>query len=311
MPQADHQPVNPTGEQYEIRHGEQHAVVTEVGAGLRSYRVSGHEALDTYGPDEMPTGGRGQVLLPWPNRIAESKYTFGGQTYQLPISEPRTGNASHGLTRWQPWRLLARADASVTLGLTIYPQTGYPFALALELTYALGDAGLAVTTAARNVGSGPLPFGAGHHPYFTAGTARIDAARLQIPAASRLATDERLIPTGRVPVAGTPYDFRAARPVGDLTLDTCYADLIPDADGATRITLAHPDGAPRLTLTLDAHYRFAQVYSGDNLPDPAARRRGLAIEPMTCPADAFNSGDGLITLQPGATFSATWSIRVD
>ena len=111
--------------------------------------------------------------------------------------------------------------------------------------------------------------------------------------------------------ADTPYDFRAARPIGDLPLDTCYADLIPDADGATRITFAHPDGSPRLTLILDAHYRFAQVYSGDNVPDPAARRRGLAIEPMTCPANAFNSGDGLITLQPGATFRATWTLHLD
>jgi len=310
VPHTD-RPVLPTGEQHEIRHGDQTAVVTEVGAGLRSYRVGNSETLDTYAADEMPTGGRGQVLLPWPNRIADSKYTFGGQTYQLAISEPRTGNASHGLTRWQPWRLVARTDASVTLGLTIYPQSGYPFAVALALTYALSDAGLTVTTAARNVGTGPLPFGAGHHPYFTVGLPRIDAARLQIPATSRLATDDRLIPTGRVPVADTPYDFRAARPIGDLPLDTCYADLLPDADGATRITLAHPDGTPRLTLTLDAHYRFAQVYSGDNVPDPAARRRGLAIEPMTCPANAFNSGDGLITLQPGATFSATWTLHLD
>jgi aldose 1-epimerase len=113
-----------------------------------------------------------------------------------------------------------------------------------------------------------------------------------------------------VPVADTPYDFRAPRPIGDLALDTCYADLLPDADGTTRISLAHPDGAPRLTLTLDARYRFAQVYSGDNVPDPAARRRGLAIEPMTCPANAFNSGDGLVILQPGERFSATWGVRV-
>jgi galactose mutarotase-like enzyme len=309
-PHPPHRPILPTGEQHELRHGDQRAVVTEVGAGLRLYQVAGRDVLDTFGPGEMPSGGRGQVLLPWPNRIAGGHYTFADQGHQLPISEPRHGNASHGLTRWQPWRLVERTAARVALGLTIYPQTGYPFALALELAYALADTGLTVSTTARNVGGGPLPFGAGYHPYFTVGTDRIDAALLHLPAATRLVTDERLIPTGRESVADTPYDFRTPRPIGDLALDACYTDLHPDPDGATRITLAHPDGAPRLILTLDAHYRFAQIYSGDNLPDPAARRRGLAIEPMTCPANAFNSGDGLIVLQPGESFSATWNVRV-
>jgi aldose 1-epimerase len=304
-------PVLPTGEQYELRHGDQRAVATEVGAGLRSYVVAGREVLDSFAPEEMPTGGRGQVLLPWPNRIDGARYSFGGQTHQLPIGEARTGNASHGLTRWQPWRPIARTDASVVLGLTIYPQSGYPFALALELAYSLSDAGLAVRTTARNIGTVALPFGAGHHPYFTAGTARIDDAILRLPATSRLTTNERMIPIGKEAVADTPFDFRAPRPIGETVLDTCYADLLADADGVTRITLAHPDGAPRLILTLDAHYRFVQVYSGDNLPDPAARRRGLAIEPMTCPANAFNSGDGLRVLEPGESFSAVWSIRAD
>jgi aldose 1-epimerase len=304
-------PVLPTGEQYELRHGDQRAVATEVGAGLRSYVVAGREVLDSFAPEEMPTGGRGQVLLPWPNRIDGARYSFGGQTHQLPIGEARTGNASHGLTRWQPWRLIERSASSVVLGLTIFPQSGYPFALALELAYGLSDAGLTVRTTARNVGTAALPFGAGHHPYFTVGTARVDGAILHLPAASRLITNERMIPTGKEAVDGTPFDFRAPRLIGDTVLDTCYADLLVDVDGMTRIAMAHPDGATRLTLTLDAHYRFAQVYSGDNLPDPATRRRGLAIEPMTCPADAFNSGDGLRVLQPGESFSAVWGLRAD
>lgn len=313
MPEMNppHLPIAPTGEQYELRHGDQRTVVTEVGAGLRSYLVAGRECLDTFGSDEMPTSGRGQVLLPWPNRVAGGRYDFEGQTHQLPISEPRHGNASHGLTRWQPWRMIARSPDRVALGLTIFPQSGYPFALALELDYTLSDAGLMVRTGARNVGATPLPFGAGHHPYFTVGTARVDAALLGLPAAARLTTDERMIPTGKEPVAASPYDFRRPRPIGDLALDTCFADLLPDPDGAMRITLAHPDGAPRLTITLDEHYRFVQVYSGDGQPDPDARRRGLAIEPMTCPANAFNSGDGLRVLQPRETFGAVWSVRAD
>ncbi len=303
-----HRPVLPTGAQLELRHGDQRAIVTEVGGTLRSYQVAGRDVLDGFGPEEMPTGGRGQVLLPWPNRNAGGAYTFGGRAHQLPISEPRHGNASHGLTRWQPWRPINHSADRITLDLKIFPQSGYPFALALELAYRLSDAGLEVRTTARNAGATALPFGAGHHPYFTVGTGRIDAALLHLPAASRLATDEHLIPTGREAVAGTPFDFRRPRPIGDLVLDTCYTDLLPDPDGAARITLARSDGAPRVTLTFDAHYRYAQVYSGDNLPDPAARRRSLAIEPMTCPANAFRSGQGLRVLAPSETWRGEWGI---
>jgi len=148
-----------------------------------------------------------------------------------------------------------------------------------------------VRTTARNVGAGALPFGAGHHPYFTVGTARVDEATLHLPARTFLITDERLLPTGRAPVAGGDFDFRAGRAIGGTRLDTCFTDLAADDDGRIRITLAAPGGAPRLTLALDAAYGFVQVYTGDNLPDPEARRRGIAIEPMTCPANAFNSGD--------------------
>ena len=311
MSQTVPPPILPSGEQYELRHGDQRAVVTEVGGTLRRYQVAGRDFLDGFAADEMPTGGRGQVLLPWPNRIAGGTYTFAGRINQLALGEPRHGNASHGLTRWQPWRLVEQAADRVTLALTVFPQSGYPFALALELAYHLSDAGLSVRTTARNVGATALPYGAGHHPYFTVGTPTIDDALLRLPATTRLLTDDRLIPIGREAVAGTPFDFRAPRRIGDLSLDTCFADLLPDTDGLTRIVLARADGAPRLTLTLDAAYRFAQVYSGDNLPDPAARRRGLAIEPMTCPANAFNSGEGLLILQPGESHSAVWGARVD
>jgi aldose 1-epimerase len=303
-------PVLPTGEQYVIRFGEQRVVVTEVGAALRAYQVAGAGYLDGFDDDQMPTGGRGQVLMPWPNRLEGGSYAFAGERYQLPISEPRTQNASHGLVRWANWDLVAREEARVVLGLVLHPQSGYPFALALELAYSLSAAGLDVHTTARNVGTTPLPFGAGFHPYFTVGTPRIDGALLTLPARTALVMNERMLPGGRASVEGTALDFRAARPIGDARIDACLTDLARDADGRARITLAHPDGAARVTLALDPAFGFIQVYSGDGLPDPAARRRGLAVEPMTCPANAFNSGEGLIVLEPGQSFVASWGVGV-
>lgn len=301
----------PSGEQFAIERGEQRAVVTEVGATLRSYQVGGREFLDTFAPEELGGGGRGQVLLPWPNRIDHGRYQFGGRTHQLPLSEPQARNASHGLVRWLRWTPLERAVDSIVLGLLLHPQSGYPFTLALELAYSLGGEGLVVRTTARNAGATPLPFGAGQHPYFTIGTARVDDARLQLPARTCLITNDRMIPTGRAAVEEAGLDFRAARTIGATRLDHCFTDLLPDDDGRARVRLGHPDGAPRVTLTLDAAYQFVQVYSGDTLPDPDARRRGLAIEPMTCPANAFNSGEGLQVLEPGQTFTAAWSANVE
>jgi aldose 1-epimerase len=300
----------PSGEQFELRLGDQRAVVTEVGATLRSYAIAGREFLDTFAEDQMSPAGHGQVLVPWPNRIDGGRYTFQGQIYQVPLNEPEKQNAIHGLVRWLNWVPVGRDAARIRLGLLLHPQPGYPFLLALEQEYALTDAGLTVRISARNAGTTPLPFGAGQHPYFTVGTPRVDETRLHLPARAYLTTNDRGIPTGRAAVDGTALDFREERPIGPLQLDTCFTDLEPDGDGQTRVSLCHPSGGPRLTVTLDAAHPFVQVYTGDTIADPAARRLGAAIEPMTCPANAFNSGDGLRTLQPGESFSATWSVGV-
>jgi len=303
-------PVAPSGVQYTIEQGAQRAVITEVGATLRSYEVDGQAFMDGFESSEMSSGGRGQVLAPWPNRLAGGSYDFAGARHQLAISEAKTGNASHGLVRWANWQLAAQDTASVTLGLTLHPQSGYPFALALALTYRLADDGLMVSTSARNVGTSALPFGLGFHPYFTVGTALVDDATFTLPAATSLPVDERMIPTGRESVAGGPLDFRSARPIGDTIIDTCFTELARDEQDRARIVLAGSGGGPALTLTLDGAFDFVQIYTGNNLPDPATRRRGLAIEPMTCPANAFNTGDGLIVLAPGEEFAAAWNVQV-
>jgi aldose 1-epimerase len=312
MPQPAYRPASllPSGEQYALRLGDQQAVVTEVGAGLRSYVVAGREYLDTYAADQMSSSGRGQVLLPWPNRIDRGRYTFEGQTYQLPLSEPDAGNAIHGLTRWLNWLPVEQTASRVALALLLHPRVGYPFLLALEIAYTLSTQGLEARATARNVGPAPLPYGAGQHPYFTLGVTPVDSLRLRLPAATYLLTNERGIPTGRAPVADTAVDYRAERPVGPAALDTCFTDLAADADGLVRVHLAHPSSAPRLTLSLDPTYTFVQLFTGDTIGDPAARRRGLAVEPMTCAPDAFNSGDGLRILAPGETLTTRWQVSV-
>jgi aldose 1-epimerase len=299
----------PSGQQFEIRRGTQRAVMVEVGGGLREYLVDGQPILDGYDMDRMADGGRGQPLLPWPNRLGDGLYEFDGERLQLPIEEVVRHNAIHGLTRWANWTLADQADDRVRLAYTIHPRAGYPFTLELLIEYSLAASGLTVRTTAHNAGPRPLPFGAGQHPYFTVGTSLVDAAELQLPAQRRLELDPaRRLPTGNsLPVAGTSFDFRQRKGIGSLVIDECFADLARDADGLARVTLSDPSSDRSVVVWLDARYRYVQAFSGDTLA-AARRRRGLAIEPMTCPPDAFRSGTDLIVLQPDETCTLAWGV---
>lgn len=299
----------PTGRQHEIYYGDQRVVVTEVGATLRSYTIAGRELLDTFGPEEYSDASRGQVLLPWPNRVDGGLYEFGGEENQLPLTEPAADNAIHGLTSWSNWLLLDRSPSHVTLGLRLYPQDGWPFVLGIEISYTLSSAGLTVCTGVQNLGTMPLPFGAGHHPYVTVGTPTINTALLRLPASTYLTTNDRLIPTGRASVEGTDFDFRETREIGGTELDTCFTDVIPDADGYTRVVMTNPESGFGITVAMDPSHGFIQAYTGDTLPDESDRRQSIAIEPMTCAPDAFNNGMGLRVLQPGEVLSnVLWTL---
>ena len=298
--------VAPSGDQFEIAFGAQRAVVVEVGGGIRTYSVDGHELLDGYGIDVRCPSGRGQLLLPWPNRIQDGNYEFDGQRHQLPITEPDLGNAIHGLSRWAAWRATEREPSLVAMEHTIHAQPGYPFTLALRVEYELSDEGLSVRTTATNVGADACPYGAGAHPYLTLGTPTVDPLVLQVPGRRVLIRDERDLPVGSEPVDGTEFDFREARPIGETVLDNAFTDLERDPDGHARVTLRDPAGGRSVTLSVDEHYGYLMLFTGDPLPD--VNRRALAVEPMTCPPNAFRSGDAVIRLAPGDSATGVWTI---
>jgi aldose 1-epimerase len=296
----------PSGEQYEIAFEDQTAVVTEVGAGLRSYAVGRRPLLDGYPADEMCASGRGQVLIPWPNRIADGSYAFGGQDQQLPINDLATRSAIHGLVRWVGWSVVDRNDRTVVLEHDLRPQPGYPFALALRIEYTVSAGGLRVHTSATNAGPEPCPFGAGAHPYLFPGTPSIDDATLSLPARYVLTSDARGAPGGSSEVERTPLDFRRGRPIGLAKLDDCFTDLERSDDGLVRVALTNGERGDGVTLWADESYPYLMLYSGDDRPDVA--RRSLAVEPMTCPPNAFRSGERVIVLEPGASFSGAWGL---
>ena len=297
--------ISPSGEQIELVHGDQQAVVVEVGGGLRTYSAAGRELLDGYAADAQIPSGRGQVLIPWPNRLEDGAYEFAGRQHQLPINELPARNAIHGLVRWAAWSVAEREPSRVVLEHMQHPRPGYPFSLALAIEYALSDQGLTVTTTATNVGPDACPFGSGMHPYLTVGTATVDSVVLTAPARTVLSSDERGLPMGRSAVAGTELDFTQPRPIGATRLDHCFTDLERE-DAVARVVLRSPGDGAGLTLWLDDTYGYVMLFTGDPLPD--VDRRSLAVEPMTCPPNAFRSGEDLIRLEPGSSFTSTWGL---
>jgi len=251
----------PSGEQFELEAGRHRVAVVEVGGGIREWEG----VLLGYGADEMCSSGRGQVLAPWPNRLAAGRYEWDGSEYQLPLTEVATGSAIHGLVRWASWHAVEREPARVVLEHVLHPQPGYPFALRLRVEYRLGETGLTVRTEAENAGERACPFGVGHHPYVAAPSGRVDD----------------LVLGGEL--------------VGERQLDETR-----HAPGGWRVEVGD------VTVWADEAWPWQQVFTGD-LPD--VRRHGLAIEPMTCPPQAFRTREDVIRLEPGDRWSGEWGIE--
>ena len=298
--------VCPSGEQYEISAAGYAAVVTESGAALRRLTHRGEDLVDGFAEDQMSSGGRGQLLMPWPNRIRDGRYSFGGRDLQLGLTDPTRGNASHGLARWAAWTLEEHTATTVSLVHRLMAQTGYPWILDLHVLYDLSADGLVVTQTATNLSTEPAPYASGAHPYLRVGDG-IEELELTLPARTRLVVDDRQLPVGTEPVAGA-YDFTTPRRIGDAVLDDGFGSLVRE-DGRASVTLLDPATGRGAALWVDDHHHWLQVFT----PPAEGARPGLAVEPMTAPADAFNSGTDLVRLAPageaGDELSVSWGIH--
>jgi len=297
---------SPTGIQHQLASadGRTHARVTEVGASLRGLVIDGVDVIAPY-PDDVPApGASGIVLVPWPNRVRDGRWTQRGQTYQLAITEPKFRNASHGLLRFTAYAIARRTPDTLTLTADVFPQTGYPFHVTSEVTYAVGDMGVTVHHVLTNVGDQDAPVALGTHPYLTLGDVPASDITLHSPADSRYVTDDRMLPIDLQPVDAAT-DIRRPRTLAELSLDTVYTDLHRDPDGLARTTLTAPDGR-RVTHWQGEGFDFRVLYTNPGYP---GRDTAIAIEPMTAPTDALNSGTGLRWLVPGESWSLSWGIE--
>lgn len=299
----------PSGEQFEIASGDQRVTVVEVGGGIRTYTVGGRPVLHPYDLSAMCDGAHGAPLIPWPNRLEDGRYTFDGVEQQVALTEPDKHNALHGFLLWRPWHAAERSGHRVVMAARLHPLQGYPFTLDVQVEYALAASGLTVRTTATNVGGQACPYGCGQHPYLSPGSGPIDDCVLQLSAETRILTDPgRQLPTGTEPVERTAFDFRPGRRIGDLEIDFAFTDLTRDDEGLAWVRLGGTDGRTA-ELWVDRTYPIIELFTADTLA-PERRRRGLGTEPMSCPPNAFRTGEGVRHLQPGESVTATWGARL-
>jgi aldose 1-epimerase len=296
----------PSGAQWTIEAHGHRATVVEVGGVLREYTVDGTPVLDGFEADELSPASAGQILAPWPNRIRDGKYTFQEQSYQLSLTEPARHNAIHGLTNWSRWRLAEQTADAITVEFELPAQVGYPWWLTLRARWSVSAEGLRCDQEVVNVSGQDAPWGYSVHPYLQLPGVAVDDVVLHVPGKNRILADSRLLPIGTVSVAGTEFDFSEPRKIGNLIMDTTFGEIEHDTNGMTEVRLSG-DGRD-IVVWADDKFKYWQVFTGDTLHGERFRR-SVAVEPMTCPPDAFRTGRDLIVLSPGETWTASWGIR--
>jgi aldose 1-epimerase len=300
-----------SGIRIDLAGGGYTAEIATVGATLRRLRAGERDLIVPFAEDEVRPFFRGAILAPWPNRVVDGTYTFDGEAQQLALTEPARGHALHGLVGWADFDVVEHGDDHVELRTVIPAQLGYPHRVEVTVVYRLGAGGLSTTVRGTNTGPTPAPWGTGPHPYLVAGPGHVDDWTLTVPADTVLTvSEERLLPTGSAPVAtedGGTFDFRRPRLIADTFVDHAYTDVLRDADGTAEVRVTATDGSGT-AISWGTDCGWVQVHTGDR-PEAWANRVGLAVEPMTCPPDAFNSGEGLVVLQPDASSDASWTIR--
>lgn len=303
--------VLPTGRPLLLERGAVRAEIGTIAAVLRSLTVDGHAVTQRIPDDEAPAFCSGTILSPWPNRVRAASWTLDGAPQQLDITEPALGGALHGLLQFTDYTVIEQLDAGVTLAATVFPQHGWPFLLDTWMRYELTADGLIGTHGVTNRSSSRAPYATGAHPYLRVGDVPIADLDVTVAAASYFEVDDRLDLVGERPVAGTPYDVRSPRPFRELTLDTAFGQLSPTnvRDGRGDVVwLTAPDGS-RTTLSQDLAWKYVQVFTPRIFPSGGVLIDAIAAEPMTAPPDALNSGEGLIWLEPGASWSGSWRLR--
>jgi len=300
---------SPMGDQYTITCESTSADVTQVGATLRALSTQGVEVLAGFGANADCCDARGQVLIPWANRVKDGRWTDSlGRGHQLPITEPSLGHAIHGLTRWLPWELEERHADRITLYTHVAPQDGWSSTIGCRQTWAVDASGLTSSTSITNLSAAECSPSFGAHPYLAVDSNCVDKAVLNVGAELVFLTDDRMIPTGMIPVAGTKFDLRSDVIVGCRELDHCLTGLVRDEMGRAHVRLHRACGV--VDLWFDITLPYVMIYTAHDIEESGRRRQSIGVEPMSAPPNALASGCGLTRLAPEQTTTYRWGITL-
>ena len=275
-------------------------------------------------PEFLPSSSmfRGARLIPWPNRIPNGTFIFDGTSYRVPINDMPHNMSIHGLLYKRNMTVVSQSisptqaslELSFDFGSAATRDSGYPFPVMIKIVYALTAQGefIATTTATLN---GPAdssaPFGDGWHPYFVLAAGSTNALFARVPATTEVQLDKAQLPLPGVPT----QPFTRIPADGSLLrlydLDVCLvvdpARTVTRRIGASDVrvaetVLSHPDTRLEVVVFQEAaSYPYVQLFTQWN---------EVAIEPVTAPANAFNTGVGLIKLQPGIPWSGRMGVYI-
>lgn len=285
-----------------ITRGLYSAEISNLGAALATLKFEDKNLIE---PRLHSRYFSGEILAPWPNRIADGKYSHNGNDFQLNVNEEVRNNALHGLVFDKYWKVSSKSENRISLQITIDESEKYPGILELEMTYQIDNQGLSSTLTATNQGEIELPYGASTHPYLTVpGIDSVNDYFLQIGASQVYLTDEaRLLPIKIVDVADANLDFRQPTKIRSRFIDHAFK-LDPTFANSVSIT---DDSGEGVLMSFNDATKWVQIHTADR-NGAADGRKSLAIEPMTCPPDSFNSGIDLVLLQPKQSHSLSWRI---
>ncbi len=315
-----------------LANGTLSVTVLTYGATLQALHApdrNGTMADVLLGSDDLPgylnqTAYFGATIGRYANRIAHGRFTLDGQAHQLPLNNgPNTLHGGVAGFDRAVWKVAAVSDSGVTLAhASPDGDQGFPGTLEATATFALEGNALTIDYAATT--DRPTIVNLTNHAYFNlSGQGSILAHRLTIPADAYTPVDATLIPTGELrTVAGTAFDFRAPRAIGDHVRDGADAQLAYgrgyDHNWAlTAGQTAEPKLAARLedpasgrALDLLSTEPGLQVYSGNFLDGTFAGKGGqlyrmgdaVALEPQKFPDSPNQPGFPSARLDPGSTY---------
>ena len=263
------------------------------GASLQALKIEGKQILANLHPLKYEHSFNAALLFPFANRIDNGVYSYNNKSYQLKCNEINNNNALHGLIYNKKFKLISKKTGVNSTSVTLeYIETvknaGFPFTYKIQLIYKTTKKSLRLKVRIENTDTLAFPFTLGWHPYFY--SSNLMKSNIHFHADKKVIHNKKKISEGM-----ESYNSEKKLKLADKNLDDCFHL------SAKKIKFKTPKY--HLALKTTAKNNYLQIYTPDNA-------NAIAIEPLTGISNSFNNKEGLQVLEPNATFSTTWKLKI-